>query len=653
MSGLTLTQKIIAAHQIGTGPVDVGCTVQLAVDWVMASELALKGMVSTFDRLGNPDLVDPSRFYLAVDHTVDPVTVATDEKVGQLVKLSRDFAQTHKLTAFYDANETIMHTRFYRDHCLPGDIVVGADSHTTSHGAVGALAIGLGGADVAIAAVTGETWLEVPEAILVNYTGKPAFGVTGKDIILRTMGVLGRNTVALERSVEYRAEHLDSLSTDTRFTICNMTAEFGGVNGIFEPSSETLEFLDYRARGTDAARLFQADADAEYADQFQIDLAGLPPQVAKPFSPDNVADVTDYAGTALDGCFIGSCTTTEEELILAGLVLDAMWTSGLRPRKETRRLMVPGDLEIARKLDDLGLTAIYERAGFRVGVPGCHLCLGLGSEKAGDGETWLSSQNRNYHNRMGKGSMAWLASAATVSASSQDMQITDPRPFLGQIDQTRFAQMLGRTTDPAPVSSVQMDKLRATVALAPSEPGPTVSDPTNTVEFGPLEGRVQLFGDNIDTDAIIPGEFCSITDWTQLGKHSFAHVRPEFPTRCAAGQTIIVAGDAWGTGSAREHAAWCLIGSGVKLVIARSFAVVHRRNLINEGLPTLTLSDPAFFELIREDDHITADLTTGQVTHTKSGHIFQGQVPSGIAAEILAGGGITKMIMTASSEETP
>jgi 3-isopropylmalate/(R)-2-methylmalate dehydratase large subunit len=239
--------------------------------------------------------------------------------------------------------------------------------------------VGLGGADVALAAVTGQTWIEVPEAISVTYAGRLAFGLSGKDVILKTLGVLGRNTSALERSVEYKTETSDSVfSTDTRFTICNMTAELGGFNGLFEPNDETLRFLQHRGRNIDQARFFKADDDASYAEKLRIDIGQIPPQVAKPFSPDNVSDITDVVGQPLDGCFIGSCTTTEEELILAAMVLDHMWQKGLRPAPSTKRLVAPGDRETMRKLADLGLLAVYERAGFRVGVPGCHLCLGLG-----------------------------------------------------------------------------------------------------------------------------------------------------------------------------------------------------------------------------------------------------------------------------------
>ncbi|MGZ6391916.1 MAG: aconitase family protein, partial [Ktedonobacterales bacterium] len=185
---MTLTQKILAQHAVGlTRPwVETGDMLQIRVDWAIASELAWNGMERTYSLLGRPKLFNPDRFYLALDHTVDPVTMAQDARTRKLVDLSRSFAKESGIKHFYDANVTIMHTKFYRDLVQPGEVVLGADSHTSSHGGLGALAIGLGGADVTAAMVLGQTWIEVPEAIAVEYEGTPGFGIGGKDIILRT-----------------------------------------------------------------------------------------------------------------------------------------------------------------------------------------------------------------------------------------------------------------------------------------------------------------------------------------------------------------------------------------------------------------------------------------------------------------------------------
>src|SRR5215472_10676252 len=365
---MTLTQKILAQHAIGLARpyVETGDMLRLRVDWTMSSELAWNGMDRTYTLLGRPKIHNPDRFYLALDHTVDPVTLAQDARARKLADLSRSFAKESGIQHFYDANVTIMHTKFYRELVQPGEVVLGADSHTSSHGGMGAFAIGLGGADVTAAMVLGETWLEVPEAISVEYEGEPHFGISGKDIILRTLGALGRNTVAMERTVEYRGEASKSFTTDMRFTICNMTAEFGGLNGIFEANEPVVEWLARRRRGYNTDALyFRADEDAPYVAHYPIRLDTLVPQVARPFSPDNVFSVTELDGQPLDGAFIGACTTTEEELALAALVLEAALRSGVKPTPVdgARRIVVPGDLWISNHFKEHGLWAIYEEAG--------------------------------------------------------------------------------------------------------------------------------------------------------------------------------------------------------------------------------------------------------------------------------------------------
>src|SRR5436190_10978711 len=364
---MTLTQKILADHAVGLDRpyVRAGDVLRLRVDWTIASELAWNGMEKTYAQLGRPKLHDPGRFFLAVDHTVDPMTLVRDKRAQKLTQLSRDFARESGIRHFYDANQTILHTKFYRDLVLPGQVVLGADSHTSSHGGMGAFAIGLGGADITAAMVLGKSWIEVPEAIAVEYLGELPFGFGGKDVILQTLGALRRNTVAMERSVEYRGDAVRRFSTDTRFTIANMTAEFGGLNGIFEADEVVASWLSRRPSEKDGALYFRADPDAPYLERHTIDLARIQPLVAKPFSPDNVFPVTEHLGMKLDGCFIGACTTTEEELVLGALVLEQAMSNRPALPPSPKKLVVPGDLSIQARLKQAGLWDFYERAGFR------------------------------------------------------------------------------------------------------------------------------------------------------------------------------------------------------------------------------------------------------------------------------------------------
>jgi aconitate hydratase/homoaconitate hydratase len=639
---MTLTQTILAHHAVSLPRpwVEAGDMLQIRVDWTIASELAWNGMDRTYTLLGRPQIANPARFYLALDHTVDPVTLANDARTRKLADLSRSFARESGIQHFYDANVTIMHTKFYRDLVQPGEVVIGADSHTSSHGGLGAFAIGLGGGDVTAAMVLGETWLEVPEAIAVEYEGEPGFGIGGKDIILRTLGLLGRNTVAMERTVEYRGSVVQSFTTDMRFTICNMTAEFGGLNGIFEANEPVAAWLQRRRRGyNDHPLYFRADKDAPYMAHYPIALGELAPQIAKPFSPDNVFDVDQLVGQPLDGAFIGACTTTEEELALAALVLEAALDGGAMPVEvpADRRIVVPGDLMIEANLQKHGIWEIYQRAGFTVDPPNCSMCLGIASRKAGKGEVWLSSQNRNFENRMGEGSLAWLASAATVAASALDMRVSDPRRLLAWVNRDRLAEILGRT-DPRPVPQITITEPEMRVITQES------TARAASAEGGVIRAKVQRFGDSIDTDAIIPGEFCHLTDLAALGEKCFYFVRPEFRERAKQGAAIVVAGEGWGSGSSREHAVWALQGAGIQAIIAKSYAFIHKRNLVNEALPYLIIRDPEFYELAHEDAVLEVDLASGLVRDPASGRTFQAQLPSPMIQALTAEGGLVPAI---------
>jgi len=640
LNAMNLTEKTLLRHAVGwdRDRVRPGDALKVAVDWTLASEIAWKGMNRTYQALGRPPLKDKDRFYLALDHTVDRGTLATDPRVQELVQLSKSFAREADLSYFFDANTTIMHTEFFRQLVRPGEVVLGADSHTSSHGGMGAFAIGLGGADVVAAMVEGTTWVEVPEAIRVHYRGRLPFGLTGKDVILETLGTLRRNTVAFERAVEYTSDHPEDLTTDFRFTIANMTAELGGLNGIFAPDRRTLETMAVRSRPEfrQGGWWLEADEDAEYRERFDIDLGSLAPRLARPFSPDNVVPVDDALGEPLDGCFIGACTTTEEELVLAALVLARMLEAGLEFRPSPNRLVVPGSLEITRRLGERGLLEVYHRTGFRVGEPGCSMCIGIASDRARPGQVWLSSQNRNFPNRMGKGSIAWLASAVTVASSSAGMAIADPRPYLAAISPEELAALLPR---PSGLGSIE-----------PQEPEPrprgatvAVGERVATAARGPITGRAQLFGDNVDTDAMIAGEFCHLTDLDELGARAFLHFRPDFNQRVRAGCDILVAGEGWGTGSSREQAVWALQGAGVRAVIAKSFAFIHKRNLINEALPFVVMKDEAFYAAVADGSPLHLDLAAGTVSVDGKG-VFTGEPLSPLMQGIVEAGGLLAQV---------
>ncbi|KAJ2737434.1 hypothetical protein H4R23_001848, partial [Coemansia sp. Cherry 401B] len=537
--GMTLCEKIIAHHAIGLaapGDVRPGDMVCVGVDWTIASELTWKGMDKTYNAMGRPGVNRNDRFWLAIDHTTDP-RIMDQAKPRELVSTSAAFAEEAHLVDFYRPNYTILHTEFYRERAQPGQLVIGADSHTCSAGAVGALSIGMGAADVVMPLVTGETWLQVPETVEIRFVNAPPFGIGGKDIILDVLRQLKRNTVAFERAVEYTGPGLKYMSCDARFACANMATEFGGIAGVFEADETTAAYIAKRKSPEykKHSLYFRADADAQYAESHVIDLAQVDSLVALHPSPDNVVHV-DEVQMDLDGCFIGACTTAEEDLILAALVLEAGLSQGLVPAPGGNRRVTPGSVPILAKLRRLGLVDVYQRAGFKIGAPGCSYCLGIAADVAGDGEVWLSSQNRNFKNRMGPGSIANLASAATVAASSFNMKVTNPRELLDRIDHDRYRKMLDIWMDKAGEISVSEpnpkleDARDETIASRNTDGAASSSDATGQPEdtSNLITGKVQRFDDNIDTDAIIPAQFMPGVSDEDLGTHAFQYFRPEF-----------------------------------------------------------------------------------------------------------------------------
>ncbi|CAH0474530.1 unnamed protein product [Peronospora belbahrii] len=557
--------------------------------------------------MGRPRIWRNDRFWLAVDHTVDP-RVNHQPRQQMMIKASEDFAKEAQLTNFQPPNTTILHTEFYRQRAQP---------------------------DVVMPLVTGETWIKVPETVLIEFVGTPPIGMGGKDVMLYTLGQLKCNTVAIGRCVEWGG-NISALSCDARFAISNMTAEFGGIAGVFPADECTAAYISKRPDHNQDALYFRADKDAEYAEKFQINLDNLEPQVALFPSPDNVKPVSDVVGMKLDGCFIGACTTAEEDLVLGALVLEACLNQGMKPVAHGQRRVTPGSQIIVNNLKKHGLIDVYEKAGFVVGAPGCSFCLGIAADVAGENEVWLSSQNRNYRNRMGKGSIANLASAITVAASSFAMEVTDPTPFLKLIDVEKFKSAVPK---------------QPTVSIAIADANPEISDSSAEANgkadaedaaslatfSGSINGRVQVFGDNIDTDAILPGEFLCENDVEALGKVAFLHTNPDFREKVKQGQNIVVAGHGFGCGSSREQAVTAMKGAGVKALIARSFGYIFSRNYQNFSLVGIQLDDDRFYELAKENVDITVNMT-GRTIEV-GGETFRFNM-SLFEERLLAGGGI-------------
>ncbi|OGM47661.1 aconitase family protein [Aspergillus bombycis] len=650
--GMTLSEKLFSLHDIDRrGSVAPGDLIRVDVDWVIASEASWAGMESTYNRLRKPGIFRNDRFWLAGDHVVDP-RVNSSPKVQALIDASERAKRVFKLTEYQGMNYTILHTEFYRERAQPGMLVVGSDSHTCSSGALGCLAIGLGAADVTLPLVTGETWFKVPESIEIRLVGKPKLGIGGKDTILYILQQLKRDSIASDRIVEYSGPGLEHLSSDARFAISNMTAEFGGITGVFVPDIQTQKFMQKRKipRHKSASIYMKPDDDAQYAETHEIDLSKVQSFIAKYPRPDDVVPVVDCEGMKLDGCFIGACTTAEEDLILAALVLEQGLKGGLRPSVKGKRKIVPGSMPILYRLRQLGLVEVYEEAGFDIGIPGCSYCVGMSADQAAPGEVWLSSQNRNFENRMGKGSIGHLGSAATVAASSFDMRITDPAYLLDAIQAEKWDKLRKNEASIIPEEALT----QSVEYVEPSEPSrpcceiqnkePTIGSmliAPQVIKNEVLTGKAQLLGDFIDTDALFklaPAEFLvDMATNEAAGEHCLRYTHPEFRHHVKEGFNVVVAGKAFGCGSSREQAVMALLGCGVKCVIAQSFAFIFQRNMPNLGLLGITVPERSFHAAVENGAEIAIDFDDSTIN--MDGRIFRFNL-SPMERELFHHGGI-------------
>ncbi|KAK3333795.1 hypothetical protein B0T19DRAFT_419173 [Cercophora scortea] len=625
----------------------------------MASELSWSAMEQTYDALGQPGIFRNDRLWIAGDHVVDPRAV-NHPRIRPLIEACERARRVFKLTEYQGMNYTIMHTEFCRERAQPGMLVVGSDSHTCSAGSVSSLAIGLGVADVTLPLVTGETWIKVPETVKIRFVNRPRPGLGGKDIILYILKELRRNTVAADRVVEYGGPGMKYLSCDARFAFCNMTTEFGGVTGICVPDEVTRKFIDGRKqpKHKKEAIYYRPDDDAHYAEEHTIDLDKIEPFVARYPSPDDVVPVGEVAGTRLDGVFIGACTTAREDLVLAALTLEAGLKRGMKPVAHGKRKVVPGSRPILHDLEQRGLADIYRQAGFEVGVPGCSYCVGMSVDKAAKGEVWLSSQNRNFENRMGPGAIGNIASAVTVAASSFDMSITDPTTLLADIDLARLADILGGEVNEDEAPSVQYvepggrdvvaspDQIvdPSAVQDAGRQDTATTSEPASSPSTT-IVGKVQTLGDFIDTDALAPAEFLVGNPTApEIGRYCLYHTDPDFRRRVKDdGLNVVVAGKAFGVGSSRENAVLALQGAGVQCVIARSFAFIFARNMPNLGLLGIVMDDDEFYRLARDGAEIVVDVDGRTV---KVGGREFGFVLSELEIQLWRQGGMSRAFAT-------
>ena len=415
--GMTMTQKILAAHA-GLDSVKAGQLIEAKLDLVLGNDITTPVAVTEFKKFGVDKVFSKSQIAIVPDH----FTPNKDIKAAEQVKYIREFAKEKEIENFFEVGEMGI------EHCLipekglavAGDVVIGADSHTCTYGALGAFSTGIGSTDMAAGMATGQCWFKVPSAIKFVLKNKPAKWVSGKDIILHIIGMIGVDG-ALYKSMEFVGDGLEYLSIDDRFTMANMAIEAGGKNGIFPVDEKTEEYLkEYASREW---KKYEADSDAEYDEVYEIDLSTLRPTISFPHLPDNTRTIDNMGDVNIDQVVIGSCTNGRmSDLRVARDIM-----KGKKVKKGIRCIVFPGTQKIYLQALEEGIIKDLVEAGAVVSTPTCGPCLGGHMGILAAGERAVSTTNRNFVGRMGHvESEVYLASPAVAAASAITGKITDP-----------------------------------------------------------------------------------------------------------------------------------------------------------------------------------------------------------------------------------
>ncbi len=415
--GMTMTQKILADHA-GLKEVKAGQLIEANLDLVLGNDITTPVAVKEFNKFGANKVFDKEKIAIVPDH----FTPNKDIKAAEQCKFIREFSKDKEIKNFFEIGEMGI------EHCLipekglavAGDVVIGADSHTCTYGALGAFSTGIGSTDMAAGMATGKCWFKVPQAIKFVLKNKPSKWVSGKDIILYIIGMIGVDG-ALYKSMEFVGDGLEYLSMDDRFTMANMAIEAGGKNGIFRVDNKTIDYLKEHTKRE--WKVYEADDDAEYEKVYEIDLSKLRPTVAFPHLPDNTRAIDDVGEVSIDQVVIGSCTNGRiSDLRIARDIL-----KGKKVNKEVRCIVFPGTQKIYLQAIEEGIIQDLIHAGAVVSTPTCGPCLGGHMGILAKGEKAVSTTNRNFVGRMGHvESEVYLASPAVAAASAITGKITDP-----------------------------------------------------------------------------------------------------------------------------------------------------------------------------------------------------------------------------------
>ncbi|WP_296240804.1 aconitate hydratase [uncultured Faecalicoccus sp.] len=581
-----LTQKILKAHLI-RGEMMAGEPIEIRIDQTLTQDATGTMAYMQFEAMGLP-CVKTELSVSYVDHNTLQSGYMNADDHAYLQSVASKYG-----IVFSKPGNGICHQVHLERFAKPGKTLIGSDSHTPTSSAMGCLAIGAGGLDVAKAMAGYPYRLTMPKVVEVRLTGSLSHGVSSKDIILellRRLSVKG----GVGKVFEYTGDALKTLSVYQRATITNMGAELGATTSIFPSDERTKEFLEKQGRPQDYCPM-QADPQAVYDETIEIDLSQLKPMAACPNSPDAIQAIETLAGTKVDQVAIGSCTNSGyEDLMKAAMIL-----KGKKVAPHVSLVISPGSRQVLLKLIQSGALQIFIQAGARILECTCGPCIGMGQSPKTDGVS-IRTFNRNFYGRSGTlSAKVYLASPEVAAASAIHGVFTDPSSIVYEDDFVPEPQIIddGMILYPSD-DSENVEIIR----------GPNIKPiPQNTPMPSSLHKKVVIkLGDNITTDHIAPAGAEVLPYRSNIEKLStfvFKNNKPDFYDVCQANHGgIIVAGENYGQGSSREHAALAPMYLGIKAVLCKSFARIHKANLINFGILPLTFEDPDDYDKIQEMD---------------------------------------------------
>ncbi len=595
--GKTLAYKILENHLVD-GTLSPGEEITIRIDQTLTQDSTGTMVYLQLEAMD----VEKIQTELSVAY-IDHNTLQTGFENADDHEFIKSVAKRHGVL-FSKPGNGICHQLHLENFGIPGKTLLGSDSHTPTGGGIGMIAIGAGGLDVAVAMAKGTYSLIAPKVIDVRLTGRLRPWVSAKDVILYVLQQLSVKG-GVGKIVEYTGEGVKTLSVTDRATITNMGAELGATTSVFPSDENTKAYMESQGRGADFTPL-AADEDAVYDEVLEVNLSELEPLAAMPHSPDNVDSVRNIGPIKVDQVAIGSCTNSS----YADLMKVAAILKGKKVNENVSLVISPGSSKILAKLASNGALADMIKAGARIIENACGPCIGMGQSPKSAGVS-LRTFNRNFKGRSGTNDAdIYLVSPETAAISAiEGVLTTGLGSKLAEIDPVDFD-----FNDNFIVYPKDSTKENTPVAM-----GPNIKPfPLNVALGDRLEAQVVLHaGDNITTDDIMPSDSRILpyrSNVPYLSNYCFEKIDSEFPARCkAAGNGVIIGGENYGQGSSREHAALVPLYLGIRFVIAKSFARIHRSNLINSGIIPLVFADPADYDAIKLGDRLVIENAASQV----------------------------------------